>query len=116
MEILIGPDDISPDKQDINGQTPLCCAAQNGNEGVVKMLLRRDYISPDKPDNHDQTLLSRPAGDGHEGVVQMLLGRGDIDPDRPGNNGQTPLSCCQEWVRRSGANTTRIGHQPRKTR
>ena len=54
VKILLGRDEVNPDKPDHYGRTPLCCAALNGHEGVVKMLLERDGVNPDKLDNGDQ--------------------------------------------------------------
>jgi len=39
VEILLGRDDVEPDKPDNYGQAPLLQAARNGHEGVVKLLL-----------------------------------------------------------------------------
>ena len=47
--------DIS--QKDRMGNTPLAWAAENGHEGVVKVLLGRGDIDPDKPDEDDRTPL-----------------------------------------------------------
>ena len=108
MEILLGRNKISPDQPDMDGQAPPCCAAQNGNEGVVKcysdrttstltnqistakhhsVVLRRmemrEDINCNKPDNHGLTSLCCPTWNGHEGVVRALLGWGEVDPSKP---------------------------------
>jgi len=92
VEILLGREDVAPDKPDDDGQTPLSHAAWNGHSGVVKILLGREDVDPDKPDNNGQTPLSFAAGSGHEGVAKILLGREEVNPDKPDDNGQTPLS------------------------
>jgi len=91
VKILLGRDDVNPDKPDINGRTPLWLAAWNGHEGVVKILLGRDSVDPDKSDNYGQKPLSWAARNGNEGVVNILLGRDDVNPDNADNDGQTPL-------------------------
>ena len=77
---------------DFLGRGPLTWAAQNGHEGVVKILLERGEVNPDKSDNYGQTPLSHAACSGHGGVVKMLLGRKEVNPNKPNNDDQTPLS------------------------
>ena len=101
VEILLGRDDINPNKRGVGGQTPLCCAAQKGQERVVEMLLERDDVDPDEPDLDGQTPLCCAAQDGREGVVKILLGRDDIDFNELDKNGQTPL-CCAAWSGHEG--------------
>ena len=93
VKILLGRDDVSPDKPGNHGKTPLYWAAGNGHEGVVKILLGWDDVNPNKPDNFDKTPLCSAAEYGHGGVVKILLGRDDVDPDNPDIFGQTPLCC-----------------------
>ena len=50
VEVLLGRDDVNPDKPDIYGRTPLWWAAKNGHMGVVGILLERDDIDPKKLD------------------------------------------------------------------
>jgi len=92
VEILLGREEVSPDKPDNNGWTPLSHAARKGNEGVVKILLGREEVNPDKPDNDGRTPLSYAAHYGKEEVVKILLGREEVNPDKPDNVGRTPLS------------------------
>ena len=96
VEILLGREEVSPDRPDNDGRTPLSYAAENGDEGVVEMLLGRGETNPSKSGIYGQTPLSYAARNGHEGVVEMLLGRGGTNPDRPDNDGQTPLSHAAE--------------------
>ena len=93
VKILLGRDDINPDKEDNNGGTPLWWAAYNGHEGVVKMILGRDDVNPDKPDINSRTPLWCAANNGHEGVVKVLLGRDDVSPGSPDISSRTPLWC-----------------------
>ena len=69
----------------------LSLAAENGHDGVVKLLLEQEGVSPDRPDIHGQTPLSWAARNGHDGVVKLLLGREDVSPDKPNNYDKTPL-------------------------
>jgi len=89
--ILLGRDDVNPDKQDNDGTTPLWRAVSGGHEGVVKILLGRDDVNPDKPDNYGETPLWRAASKEHEGVVKMLLRRDDVNPDKTDKDGRTTL-------------------------
>jgi len=91
VKILLGRDDVNPEKPGQYEKTPLCYAAKNGHEGVVKMLLGRDDVNPDKPDKHSQTPLCLAAEKGHEGVVKILLGRDDVNPEKQDQWGPTPL-------------------------
>ncbi|KAF7181190.1 hypothetical protein CNMCM7691_000319 [Aspergillus felis] len=83
------------DARDSSGQTPLCWAAQYGNESVVHLLLSagvewnsRDYLGG--------TPLWWAARNGHAGVVKLLLGVQGIDPDCRSNSGMTPLAWAAE--------------------
>ena len=91
VRILLGREEVNPDKTGNNGQTPLSYAAENGYEGVVIILLGREEVNPDKPDNGGRTTLSYAASRGHEGVVKVLLGREDVNPDKPDKWRRTPL-------------------------
>ena len=72
MEILLGRDDVNPNKQGFFGQTPLWCATRNGHEGVVKILLGRDDVNPDKPDEGGRTPLQWATINGHAKVIALL--------------------------------------------
>ena len=54
---VIGQRDCIIDQRDCNGFTPLMWAASRGNEGVVRLLLRRNDVDSDKPDNDGKILL-----------------------------------------------------------
>jgi len=92
VKILLGREEVNPDKPDNSGKTPLSYAAQSGHEGVVKILLEREEVNPDKLNYSGETPLSYAARNGHEGVVKILLGREEVNPDNPYNSGKTPLS------------------------
>ena len=91
VKILLGREEVDPDKLDLDGHTPLSLAAWNGHEGVVKILLGREEVNPDKPNNNGQSPLSLAAWDGHEGVVRILLDQEEVNPDKPNKDGRAPL-------------------------
>ena len=66
-------------QSDCVGNTALIWAAQNGHEGVVKILLGRGDISPNKPNQYRRTPLRCAVSSGHGGVAKLLLGRDDIN-------------------------------------
>ena len=57
MKILLGREEVNPDRPNNNRRTPLSYAAEDGHEGVVKILLGREEVNPDKPDNNGGTPL-----------------------------------------------------------
>ncbi|KAF3147187.1 hypothetical protein TWF703_000027 [Orbilia oligospora] len=61
--------------------TPLWCAAKNGHEAVVKLLVDRGADMEAK-DNYEMTPLQCAAENGHEAVVKLLKreGTGMISP------------------------------------
>jgi len=91
VEVLLGRDDISPDKPNMFGRTPLWVAARNTHEQVVKILLGRDDLDPNKSDIYGETPLWYAAANGHEGVVKILLGREEVDPNKSNIDDETPL-------------------------
>ena len=60
------------DSRDDGGQTPLSYAAEEGHEGIVKLLLSRDDVTADSQDRYSQTPLSHAAARGHKAVVDLL--------------------------------------------
>ena len=90
-KILLGREEVNPERPDNGDRTPLSYAAGKGHEGVAKMLLGREEVNPDKPDDCDRTPLSHAAENGCEGVVKILLGLEEVNPDKPDNCGRTPL-------------------------
>ena len=73
VKILLGREEVNPDKPDNGGLTPLSFAAWNGHEGVVKILLGRRDVNPDKASNYGSTPLLLASSNKHEGVVKILL-------------------------------------------
>jgi ankyrin repeat protein len=63
----------SPDLKDSYSRTPLSYAAENGHEGIVKLLLATDKVDIDAKDGLGQTPLLYAAENGHEGIVKLLL-------------------------------------------
>jgi len=57
VKLLLGRNDLNPDKPDNNGKTPVWSASSNGHEGVVNLLFARDDVNPDKPDTNSGTPL-----------------------------------------------------------
>ena len=80
VKLLLGREDLNPDKADGRDQRPFSLAAASGREGVVKLLLGRDDVNPDKPDKYGLASHSWATTHGHEGVVKILLGRTDLNP------------------------------------
>ncbi|BCS01111.1 uncharacterized protein AKAW2_51452S [Aspergillus luchuensis] len=92
--LLLTRSNIGIEATNLNGQTPLSLAAENGQECIVHMLLQRG-ASIETKNSDSQTPLSLAAANGHGRIVQMLLERGAAtEPDNP--NGQTPLSLAVE--------------------
>ena len=90
--MLLERGDVNPDQVDTcYGRTPLLWAAENGHEGVVKILLERGDVNPDQVDTfYGRTPLSWAAENGYEGVVNMLLERKDVRAPMPDSLNQTP--------------------------
>ncbi|RPA89991.1 hypothetical protein L873DRAFT_1719829, partial [Choiromyces venosus 120613-1] len=58
-----------------HGLKPLCWAAQNGHEAVVKILLVLEDVRTNTPDDLNQTPLSWALSGGHNQIVMMLQER-----------------------------------------
>ena len=50
VRILLGREEVNPEKPDYGGRVPHLISAGSGHEGVVKMLLIQEEVNPDKPD------------------------------------------------------------------
>ena len=61
IKILLGRDEVTPDKPDKSGFTPLESAAQMGHYGVVKTLLERNDVNTNKPTSYGETPLTLAA-------------------------------------------------------
>ena len=51
VKILLGQQEVYPDKPDIYCQAPLCHAAHIGHAVVVKILLKLKKVNADKPNS-----------------------------------------------------------------
>jgi len=93
--VLLEREDVNPNTADTKyGETPLSWAAENGDEGVVKILLERDDVNPDQPDpkyGRNTTLVG--GRERARGIVEILLEREDVNPNTADTKyGLTPLS------------------------
>ena len=93
VKLLLGLEDVDPDRPDNRDSTPLSWAAYKGYKRVVRLLLGRKDVDPDRPNKGGSTPLLWAANNGHKGVVKLLLGQKDIDPNRPNGDDRTPLGC-----------------------
>jgi ankyrin repeat protein len=92
------PVDIRGDQ----GVTALLCAAKDGSEDVVALLIERgaDLNSTGDSDGpFHQTPLCLAANSGHQNVVSMVLEAG-ADPALTDRDGFTPLMCAASMGRR----------------
>ncbi|KAL3447469.1 ankyrin repeat-containing domain protein [Aspergillus insuetus] len=76
---------------DSEGMTPLACAAAEGREGVVRILLEMEGVNIEARDKKGMTPFAWAAGNGHEGVVRMLMEAGKVDVAAGDESGVTPL-------------------------
>ena len=57
VKLLLGQEEVNPNKLGGYDQAPLSYAAEGGYEGVVKLLLEREEVNPDSPDGSCRTPL-----------------------------------------------------------
>jgi len=69
VKILLGREDVNPNKQDNKGQTPLMAAASWGGHEGVEMPLERQEATSDKPGHHGQTALVFACIKDHKRVI-----------------------------------------------
>ena len=80
VKLLLGREDVNPDRPDDVARTPISWAAGNGHEEVVNLLLGRGDVDPDRADNAGRTPISWASENGHE-AVRLLLRQTDGDPN-----------------------------------
>ena len=88
VEKLLVKYDSSNIQTDVNGDTPLICAAFFGHLETVKLLAAFTDISAS--DNNDQTPILCAAWKGHTNIVKFLAPRVD-NPNASGSHGETAL-------------------------
>ena len=71
VKLLLGRDDINPNKPDGGGQTPLSIAVGLEHWRIVRMLVGDEGLQPNKPGENGDTFVRRAARNGNEEVVKM---------------------------------------------
>ena len=94
--MLLGQDDIDPDKPDNRSQTPISWAARRGHERIMVRPLERNDLNPDTADGYGCTPLSWTATLGYQEILRILLERGDVNPHTADENGRTLISWAVE--------------------
>jgi ankyrin len=94
MRFLINECDVSPYVQDVNGITPLACAAQEGHLDIVKLLCTdaRDGFDPSIQDNSGRTPLHYACLKGRKETVAFMVDSVErIDVNVLDNSGESPV-------------------------
>ena len=92
MKLLLDRNEVNPDSRSNYNNTPLLCAAQCGQEGIVKLLLDRKEVNLNSKNNDGRTPLDYAAAIGHEGIVKLLQDRADPESCTGANNASMPPS------------------------
>ena len=100
---LFGKRSVNPDSSCKFVRTPLSWAAENGHEGIVKILLERKDVNPESSNYFGRTPLSFAAENGYEGIVKLILERKNVNPDSSNHSGLTPLSLAAEQCSQRGS-------------
>lgn len=96
LQMLLATGRVAVDHRDCDNRTPLCWAATNGFDKVVRLLLHHG-ADVNSADEADRTPLYWAALYGHGGVVNTLLGNKGVDVNRPDNQyRRSPLSTAAE--------------------
>ena len=53
MKLMLGREDVDPNRADKYDETPLGWAAIYGHEAVVRLLVEREDVDPNRPDVND---------------------------------------------------------------
>ncbi|OCK72965.1 ankyrin, partial [Lepidopterella palustris CBS 459.81] len=92
MKLLLKQDEISPASKN----QALLKAAENGREGIVKLLVEQDDVDINSKDGVGKTPLSWAAKKGRTEVVRLLLTESGININSKDGAGKTPLSWAAE--------------------
>ncbi|GCB25504.1 ankyrin-1 [Aspergillus awamori] len=76
---------------DVEGRTPIHCAAENGHDPVVQVLLTNEQLDVNARDHRKSTALHEAAWKGHLAVANLLLTKPNIDINVEDRYGCTPL-------------------------
>jgi ankyrin repeat protein len=98
VELLLQTGKVDVNLEDEYGHTPLCWAAQHGNESMVKLLLDTGKANVNSKDKGGLTPLWWATHNEHAKVVQLLLKIDKVDTESKDKNGYTPLW----WATRIG--------------
>ena len=93
VKLLLGREDVDPDRPDDEARTPISWTAENGHEEVVNLLLGRRDVDHNRADKAGRTPISWAAENGH-GAVTLLLGRKDTNPSTLDVLSLTHLAYC----------------------
>ncbi|EHA17694.1 hypothetical protein ASPNIDRAFT_125931 [Aspergillus niger ATCC 1015] len=64
---------------DVEGRTPLHCAAENGHDPVVQVLLANEQLDVNARDHRKSTALHEAAWKGYLAVANLLLTKSNVD-------------------------------------
>ena len=78
--------------KDQTGSTALSLAAKRGQEGVVRLLIKRDDVDINSQNDEGETPLLSATEVGYEAIVRLLIQRNDIDINSKDKWERTPLS------------------------
>ncbi len=90
VQLLLNEPEIDINTQNHNGLTPLMCAAYNGNEKIVQLLLNHQQCAQVNLTSHAGfTALMYAAERDHGKVVKLLLAQPEISIDTQNRSGET---------------------------